>query len=304
MLCGRWESYPREFAKCRRCRKAKYCGKECQSTAWSEGHRFWCSSKDEDEAENAPAPPHPEDAPRRVDAATATGPAADEDTVSGGATVVGLGLGRRAERVRERVLATVGVGANTAEVARAVANVIRQLPPGITPRPGARAVVGVGGVTTAREGAAAAAATTAAEVEEAWGTARNPGWGRAFYEASPFVGTDERAGREAYFIPFQRRRADPADAPAAAATTVRRRAETMPGGMVPVVDGPSRTTGTTTTTTATVERSRFFNAPAPAGAGGGRADVSMIAGPSRVVREDDGEVYGLVAGDDISMDVD
>ncbi|ETW82562.1 hypothetical protein HETIRDRAFT_316366, partial [Heterobasidion irregulare TC 32-1] len=57
MLCGRWESYPREFAKCRRCRKAKYCGKECQSTAWSEGHRFWCSSKDEDEAENAPAPP-------------------------------------------------------------------------------------------------------------------------------------------------------------------------------------------------------------------------------------------------------
>ncbi|KAG5635156.1 hypothetical protein H0H81_012197 [Sphagnurus paluster] len=50
MLCGRWESYPREFAKCRRCRKAKYCGKECQSTAWSEGHRFWCSVKDDDEA--------------------------------------------------------------------------------------------------------------------------------------------------------------------------------------------------------------------------------------------------------------
>lgn len=46
VLCGRWESYPREFAKCRRCRKAKYCGKECQSTAWSEGHRFWCSAKD------------------------------------------------------------------------------------------------------------------------------------------------------------------------------------------------------------------------------------------------------------------
>ena len=40
------ESYPREFAKCRRCRKAKYCGKECQSTAWSEGHQFWCSAKD------------------------------------------------------------------------------------------------------------------------------------------------------------------------------------------------------------------------------------------------------------------
>ncbi|KAF9446068.1 hypothetical protein P691DRAFT_777117 [Macrolepiota fuliginosa MF-IS2] len=49
MLCGRWEAYPREFAKCRRCRKAKYCGKECQSTAWSEGHRFWCSAKDVEE---------------------------------------------------------------------------------------------------------------------------------------------------------------------------------------------------------------------------------------------------------------
>ncbi|KAF8885468.1 hypothetical protein BD779DRAFT_1471594 [Infundibulicybe gibba] len=49
MLCGRWEAYPREFAKCRRCRKAKYCGKECQSTAWSEGHRFWCSARDGEE---------------------------------------------------------------------------------------------------------------------------------------------------------------------------------------------------------------------------------------------------------------
>ena len=48
-MCGKWETYPREFAKCRRCRKAKYCGKECQSTAWSEGHRFWCSAKDVEE---------------------------------------------------------------------------------------------------------------------------------------------------------------------------------------------------------------------------------------------------------------
>lgn len=40
MVCGKWESYPREFAKCRRCRKAKYCGKECQSKAWADGHRY------------------------------------------------------------------------------------------------------------------------------------------------------------------------------------------------------------------------------------------------------------------------
>ncbi|KAK7035485.1 hypothetical protein VNI00_011778 [Paramarasmius palmivorus] len=59
MLCGRWESYPREFAKCRRCRKAKYCGKECQSTAWSEGHRFWCSAKEVGVDEELPAPPPP-----------------------------------------------------------------------------------------------------------------------------------------------------------------------------------------------------------------------------------------------------
>ncbi|RUS16068.1 hypothetical protein BC937DRAFT_91637 [Endogone sp. FLAS-F59071] len=42
LACGRWERYPREFAKCRRCRKAKYCSKQCQSKAWSEGHRWWC----------------------------------------------------------------------------------------------------------------------------------------------------------------------------------------------------------------------------------------------------------------------
>lgn len=43
--CTRWEQKPREFAKCRRCRKAKYCSKECQSKAWGEGHRWWCVEK-------------------------------------------------------------------------------------------------------------------------------------------------------------------------------------------------------------------------------------------------------------------
>jgi len=79
MLCGRWEEFPREFAKCRRCRKAKYCGKECQSKAWAEGHRFWCSAREEDDAAtitarrelpnanaNAPAPVATEvEVPRR-----------------------------------------------------------------------------------------------------------------------------------------------------------------------------------------------------------------------------------------------
>ncbi|EPQ30470.1 uncharacterized protein PFL1_01996 [Pseudozyma flocculosa PF-1] len=48
MLCGKWEAFPREFAKCRRCRKAKYCSKQCQSKGWQMGHRFWCSSRSDD----------------------------------------------------------------------------------------------------------------------------------------------------------------------------------------------------------------------------------------------------------------
>ncbi|KAF8713272.1 MYND finger, partial [Rhizoctonia solani] len=55
MLCGRWEEFPREFAKCRRCRKAKYCGKECQSKAWAEGHRFWCSAREEEDSQTVVA---------------------------------------------------------------------------------------------------------------------------------------------------------------------------------------------------------------------------------------------------------
>jgi len=48
MLCGKWEAYPREFAKCRRCRKAKYCSKACQSKGWQMGHRFWCSAREDE----------------------------------------------------------------------------------------------------------------------------------------------------------------------------------------------------------------------------------------------------------------
>ena len=32
VLCGQWEQYPWQFAKCWRCRKAKYCGKDFQSS--------------------------------------------------------------------------------------------------------------------------------------------------------------------------------------------------------------------------------------------------------------------------------
>jgi hypothetical protein len=39
--CGRWEEFQRQFAKCRRCRRTKYCSKECQKSAWV-FHRHWC----------------------------------------------------------------------------------------------------------------------------------------------------------------------------------------------------------------------------------------------------------------------
>ena len=41
--CGRWEQWTRQFAKCRRCRRTKYCSKECQKNAWvciSRTHRL------------------------------------------------------------------------------------------------------------------------------------------------------------------------------------------------------------------------------------------------------------------------
>ncbi|KAL8747075.1 MAG: hypothetical protein Q9190_000982 [Brigantiaea leucoxantha] len=39
--CGKWEQWARQFAKCRRCRRTKYCSKECQKKAWF-FHRHWC----------------------------------------------------------------------------------------------------------------------------------------------------------------------------------------------------------------------------------------------------------------------
>ncbi|EIW84287.1 hypothetical protein CONPUDRAFT_135786 [Coniophora puteana RWD-64-598 SS2] len=91
MLCGKWESYPREFAKCRRCRKAKYCGKECQSTAWSEGHRFWCSAKDGDD-----------EADPSADHAHAHGSSSTNANVGGDGASSGTAAEGRADRRAER----------------------------------------------------------------------------------------------------------------------------------------------------------------------------------------------------------
>jgi hypothetical protein len=116
VLCGRWESYPREFAKCRRCRKAKYCGKECQSTAWSEGHRFWCSAKDGDEET---AEPIDQQANPEVAVAGQTGVEPLSGLTAGG-TITGR-VERRAERERERHArerATIAAGAEATPAVR------------------------------------------------------------------------------------------------------------------------------------------------------------------------------------------
>ncbi|KAI0926308.1 hypothetical protein AcV5_008803 [Taiwanofungus camphoratus] len=114
MLCGRWESFPREFAKCRRCRKAKYCGKECQSTAWSEGHRFWCSAKDPDE-DTEHHHGHGESSSR---ATVGAGGAASAVGTSGG-SVIGRAE-RRAERERERQARALAAEARLVEQSGAI----------------------------------------------------------------------------------------------------------------------------------------------------------------------------------------
>lgn len=39
--CGKWEKYPREFSKCKRCKRTKYCSRDCQMRAW-QCHKNWC----------------------------------------------------------------------------------------------------------------------------------------------------------------------------------------------------------------------------------------------------------------------
>lgn len=138
VLCGKWETSPREFAKCRRCRKAKYCGKKCQSRAWSEGHRFWCSVREGDEAEPSN---HGHGTNRHFHgAASTTGDTtggadggADTDPAIGPSGEVGLREAalaarqqRREERERQRQQMTVAAAAAMNIPVERVANVLRQ----------------------------------------------------------------------------------------------------------------------------------------------------------------------------------
>lgn len=148
-----------------------------------------------------------------------------------------------------------------------------------------------------------------------------PGWGRAFYEPSPFDITPGPARRPVVHVGQE----------AAAAMGItpgmgRRRAETMPGGMIPVIDPPASTLSPTNPPATSlptapapspvlipdhgqiflshdndVSPSMSISAPGPSGT---HVDLSAIAGPSRVVRNDDGAVFGFATGDEIAMDLD
>jgi len=52
--CNMWEKYPQEFAKCRRCRKAKFCSRLCQTRSWADGHKYWCIDRSQQHRESTP----------------------------------------------------------------------------------------------------------------------------------------------------------------------------------------------------------------------------------------------------------
>lgn len=154
-----------------------------------------------------------------------------------------------------------------------------------------------------------------------------PGWGRAFYEPSPFDAAPGPARRPVLHV-GQEAAATMGIAP----TIGRRRAETMPGGMIPVVDPPVPFSSAPTPAPAppqpapsppTVpmpvavnvpEHGRLFidhningspamSVSAPGGAGT-HLDLTTIAGLSRIARDDDDAVFGFTTGEDIAMDLD
>jgi hypothetical protein len=169
-----------------------------------------------------------------------------------------------------------------------------------------------------------------------------PGWGRAFYEPSPFDITPGPARRAVVHVGQEA-----ATAMGTAPATGRRRAETMPGGMLPVIDPPASAPAPIANSPRPAPSPPAPIAPAPSpilipdhghiffsqhhddddggspammsvsaptvgggGGGGGdgthgvRVELSMIAGPSRVVRNDDGAVFGFATGEEIAMDLD
>lgn len=97
MRCVKWEQYAREFAKCRRCRRAKYCSKTCQSEAWTQGHRYWCHKVASRRGESGEVPARSSAA---VDAAAGASAASSPANASSGAE--GLATPRGSETLPAR----------------------------------------------------------------------------------------------------------------------------------------------------------------------------------------------------------
>jgi hypothetical protein len=114
VLYGRSGTYPREFAKYPRCRKAKYYGKECQSAAWTERLRFWCSAKDgDDDADPTEQKPASTDTvPSGTTVLVTGGGRGCALAVTTGDTMTGLAERRTGGDMRERALATVSATAH------------------------------------------------------------------------------------------------------------------------------------------------------------------------------------------------
>lgn len=70
--CGKWEKYPREFSKCKRCKRTKYCSRECQTRAWT-CHKNWCvpSNSSNSTATNDSVPARADNAERAGNVAAA-----------------------------------------------------------------------------------------------------------------------------------------------------------------------------------------------------------------------------------------
>jgi hypothetical protein len=137
-----------------------------------------------------------------------------------------------------------------------------------------------------------------------------PGWGRAFYEPSPFDVTPGPARRPVVHVGQQEATAVTVGPPAPAMG--RRRAETMPGGMAPVVESPAPPPSSESASAPPVGRLFFDHRHLDGNNGvGGEArvvvDLATVAGPSRVVRNEEEEedvVFGFATGDEIAMDLD
>ncbi|KAJ3355608.1 hypothetical protein GGF32_001878 [Allomyces javanicus] len=50
LTCARVECTDGEFARCGRCRAARYCSRACQAASWTRGHRHWCAGTACDDA--------------------------------------------------------------------------------------------------------------------------------------------------------------------------------------------------------------------------------------------------------------